>query len=328
VTFQVPPGYTEPDPISNTATVSGAETDTDPGDNTSTATTGLGQAADLSITKDDGVASVLPGTTTTYTITVVNAGPSDAVGATVSDVFPPEITSATWTCVASAGSSCTAGPVVGDVNDIVTVLAGGNVVYTVVAEIDPAATGDLVNTAVVTPPAGVTDPNPGDNQSTDIDSLGGSTNLSVVKTDDPDPVVAGETLTYTLLVSNAGPSASTGGEVIDTLPSALTFVSASAGCVFTAPSTVTCSFGPLAAGDSTTFTITCDVDSSATGPLSNTAVVVGNEGDPDPGDNTDSEPTAVLRPPTEIPMLGAFGQLLLVLLLTAAGILVLRQRMV
>ena len=105
VTFQVPPGYTAPDPISNTATVSGAETDTDPDDNTSTATTALGLTADLSITKDDGVPSVVPGTSTTYTITVVNAGPSDAVGATVSDVFPPEITSATWTCVASAGSS-------------------------------------------------------------------------------------------------------------------------------------------------------------------------------------------------------------------------------
>ena len=230
VTFHIPSGYTAPDPIVNVATVSTTAPDGDPSNDSDPATTALGQAADLSITKDDGVASVLPGTSTTYTITVVNAGPSDAVGATVSDVFPPEITSATWTCVASAGSSCTAGPVVGDINDTVTVLAGGNLVYTVVAEIDPAATGNLVNTAVVTPPAGITDPNPGDNQSTDIDSLGGSTNLSVVKTDDPDPVVAGETLTYTLLVSNAGPSASTGGEVIDTLPSAVTFVSASAGC--------------------------------------------------------------------------------------------------
>jgi uncharacterized repeat protein (TIGR01451 family) len=273
------------------------------------------------------VASVVPGTSTTYTITVVNAGPSDAVGATVSDVFPPEITSATWTCVASAGSSCTAGPVVGDINDVVTVLAGGTLVYTVVAEIDPAATGNLVNTAVVTPPAGVTDPNPGDNQSTDIDSLGGSTDLTVVKTDEPDPVVAGETLTYTLLVTNNGPSASTGGEVIDTLPSETTFVSASAGCVFTAPSTVTCSFGPLEVGASTTFTISCDVDPWATGPLSNTAVVAGNEGDPYPDDNADTEPTIVIRQDVEIPTLGAVGQLLLIVLLTAAGILVLRQRM-
>ena len=91
---------------------------------------------------------------------------------------------------------------------------------------------------------------------------------------------------------------------------------------------MTCSFGPLAVGDSTSFTITCDVDPWVTGQLLNTAVVVGNEGDPDPDDNTDDEPTTVVRAPTEIPTLGAFGQLLLVLLLTAAGILVLRQRMV
>jgi len=91
---------------------------------------------------------------------------------------------------------------------------------------------------------------------------------------------------------------------------------------------VTCSFGPLAVGASTTFSISCDVDPWVTGQLLNTAVVVGNEGDPDPDDNTDIEPTDVVRPPMEIPTLGAFGQLLLILLLTAAGILVLRQRMV
>ena len=53
---------------------------------------------DMSITKTDGLTSVVAGTQLTYTITVSNAGPSDAVGATVSDTFPAVLTNATWTC--------------------------------------------------------------------------------------------------------------------------------------------------------------------------------------------------------------------------------------
>jgi len=47
-----------------------------------------GAQADLSITKTDGVTTVTPGGTATYTITASNAGPSNATGATVADTFP------------------------------------------------------------------------------------------------------------------------------------------------------------------------------------------------------------------------------------------------
>jgi uncharacterized repeat protein (TIGR01451 family) len=44
--------------------------------------------ADLAITKTDGVTSVTPGGGVTYTVTASNAGPSNAPGASVVDVFP------------------------------------------------------------------------------------------------------------------------------------------------------------------------------------------------------------------------------------------------
>ncbi|MCB1641292.1 MAG: proprotein convertase P-domain-containing protein, partial [Xanthomonadales bacterium] len=53
--------------------------------------------ADLSITKTDGVASAVAGSTTTYTIVASNAGPADAIGATVADSFPAACTSVSWT---------------------------------------------------------------------------------------------------------------------------------------------------------------------------------------------------------------------------------------
>ncbi len=49
--------------------------------------------------------------------------------------------------------------------------------------------------------------------------------LEVTKADDPDPVLVGETLTYTIVVTNHGPSTST-VELTDTLPGSVTFVSA------------------------------------------------------------------------------------------------------
>ena len=59
------------------------ETDSIPANNTATDTDTLDAEADLSITKDDGSLTYTPGGTVTYTIVVSNAGPSDAVDASV-----------------------------------------------------------------------------------------------------------------------------------------------------------------------------------------------------------------------------------------------------
>ena len=105
VTFAIPPGYTTPDPIVNTATVSSATTpDPATGNNSATAMSAIAApVTDLGITKTNGIATVVPGSTTTYTITVTNAGPSNASGATVTDVFPAALTGVTWTCAGAGG---------------------------------------------------------------------------------------------------------------------------------------------------------------------------------------------------------------------------------
>ena len=50
--------------------------------------------------------------------------------------------------------------------------------------------------------------------------------MEITKSDSPDPVVAGETLTYTLEVTNNGPAPATGVIVVDALPAGVTFLSA------------------------------------------------------------------------------------------------------
>ena len=95
--------------------------------------------------------------------------PEHATGATVADTFPASLT-CTWTCVGAGGGTCTAAGA-GNINDTVTLPAGGSVTYTASCTIAPSARHSLSNTATVSAPAGVTDPNPGNNSATDTDTL-------------------------------------------------------------------------------------------------------------------------------------------------------------
>src|SRR2546427_7424079 len=96
--------------------------------------------------------------------------------------------------------------------------------------------------------------------------------LAVSKTDSPDPVAAGGSLTYTLSYSNTGNANATGVVLTDTVPANTTFVSASAGGTF-ASGVVTWSVGNLAAGASGSVQMVVRVAS----PLAN-GTLINNSG--------------------------------------------------
>lgn len=250
-------------------------------------------ASDLEITKTDAKVSAVPGTAHTYIITVTNNGPGAATGATVSDTIPSELTNVTWTCSASAGSSCTASGN-GNINDTVDLQNGGTATYHVNSDILPNVTGTLSNTATVTPAQDTVDPDPENNSDTDNTELTPRTDLRVEKVDDPDPVVAGENLTYTITVTNDGPSNATGVTLTDTLPAGLTYISAvpEQG---TCDASVSCALGDMAVGSSVDVVIMVTVQSSVApnSIIENTAVATGTESDPDQQNNTDTENTTV-----------------------------------
>src|SRR5436190_17239914 len=105
----------------------------------------------------------------------------------------------------------------------------------------------------------------------------GDADLSITKTDSPDPVVAGSNLTYTIKVQN--PAASLGPAtnvvVTDNLPSGVDFVSATGGTCQKSGGTVTCNLGQVNAGSTATVTIV--VKTKKEGTLSNTASVSSPE---------------------------------------------------
>ena len=232
--------------------------------------------ATISVTKNDGVASLNPGSPTTYTIMISNAGPSDLTGATVSDMFPAGIASTSTTSVAAGGATGnTAGPFAGNINDTVTIPPGGSITYTVVAQTDPAATGSLANTVNVTGGAMTV---PGTTSATDTDTLTPSGNLSISKTDSPDPVMTGTALTYTITVANSGPSTATGVTVTDTFPAQFTNPMWSCLAAGAGSSCAPMGAGNLAAesvnigpGGSVTFTVTSTITTAIATQITNTA---------------------------------------------------------
>jgi uncharacterized repeat protein (TIGR01451 family) len=113
-------------------------------------------------------------------------------------------------------------------------------------------------------------------------------------TDAPDPAKVGKDLTYTLVVTNNGPSAASGITVTDTLASGLTFrsMATSAGSCSRSGSTVTCSIPTLGAGDVATITIV--VRPTAKGTVTNAATVAASgPGDFNPQNNSASTSTLV-----------------------------------
>jgi uncharacterized repeat protein (TIGR01451 family) len=149
-----------------------AATDPNLGNNTASDTNTAAPVADLVISNTDGTLTYTPGGQLTYTIVVVNNGPSDVVGAIFDNTVSSQITSWTVTCAPSGGATCTAayalGPGETHYGDTVSIPSGANLVITVVVQINLSATGSVVNTASISPPAGTTDPIPGNN--TVIDS--------------------------------------------------------------------------------------------------------------------------------------------------------------
>lgn len=118
-------------------------------------------SADLVTVKTNNQTVYVPGTTTVYTITITNNGPSDALNVNVNDAIPAGISNMTWSGNGSSGT--------GNLNDVIPILSNGNsIVYQVSVVIPNSFTGNLTNTVLVS--SDVPDPNPICNQCTDVDT--------------------------------------------------------------------------------------------------------------------------------------------------------------
>jgi uncharacterized repeat protein (TIGR01451 family) len=210
---------------SATATVPAAFLDLVPSNNTAI-DIDAAPTADLAVTKIDGVSIYTPGGTVTYTIVVSNYGPVPVTGALFNDAFPAGISSWIWTCVADSGATCLSPGVPSGAAfaDTVNIPSGKKITYTVVASVNIAAAADIVNLATVTAPVGIVDPILGNNTAVDTD-VHPTADLGVTMSDGVTTYVVGcgscglgGKGTYTIVVTNYGPSAVTAAQITDNMP--------------------------------------------------------------------------------------------------------------
>jgi uncharacterized repeat protein (TIGR01451 family) len=231
-----------------------------------------------------------------YTIVVSNSGPSTAVGQTVTD---SDLTALagwvgdTWTAVASSGSSVATASGSGNISDLVTLLPGGTATFTVTTLLHPAAsaTGTTGNTATVTLPNG--DTTPADNTSTDTLTLTPQADLAVTKSVSNAAPVVGQTVTFTLIAVNNGPSTATDVTVSDPLPAGLSFVSATPGQGPYDPGSGTWLIGTLPVGGTAALQLTALT--TVFGPVVNGATVRADQFDPNMSNNEATAALTVLQ---------------------------------
>ena len=156
----------------------------------------------------------------------------------------------------------------------------------------------VVNTATVHGDQG--DDHPENDTDTATTQVGPASDLSIVKTA-PANVSAAGTITWTLGVSNRGPSPATAVTVADTLSNGVTLVSATpsqGACSAQGPS-ISCALGTIASGAAAQVQIVGRIDASLAGTtLVNTATVGGAEPDPVTADNTSTASSIVGAPIT------------------------------
>lgn len=290
--------------VTDTATVSGGTVDPNGSNNSASDTLHLVGSADVSLDKT-APATATAGDQITWSTMISNAGPSTATGVVVRDVLPAQVTVVS---VSATGGSCTAGvpgnPSLPTTCSLGNLGAGGNRTMTVVATINSSFTGSMHNDASVS--STTADPDLGNNTDTVTTQVGAQADLSVTSTDSPDPVLAGRPLTYTVRVSNAGPSTATGVKLVDVLPGEVDFTSAtvttgSGSCVLVTipvdpPSKqVECELGTMApaSGPTTVVIATCVASGTPAGSISDSATVTSSTPDPVAANNTASASTTV-----------------------------------
>jgi uncharacterized repeat protein (TIGR01451 family) len=275
--------------ILNTASISSGTSDPNLTNNTASVLTlvAASTSADVVVTKTANVSQVSPSGTITYTIVVKNNGPAAASTNTFTDGTPGTTTfkslaqtGTAWTCTTPAVNAA------GTISCTLTSLASGaSTTFTLIVNVPSGATSGTVITNSANAASSTADPNPNNNTGTASTTVitTGQNNLSVTNTATPYPVYSGNNVTFTQVVTNAGPAAAALPTLTGSTPTGTKFVSMAIPTGWTCPTlpavggagNYSCSATTLAAITSATFSLVVTVPAGTAGgtQISNTAAI-------------------------------------------------------
>ncbi len=302
--------------ITNTAAVGADQSDPKWLDNAVSRENVVYAEADLAV-ESDMPETVVAGRALTYTLTVVNRGPLDATGVSLTNGLSAAMTFVSAT--PSQGSGCSVGSEAGLFDEGITVVCdlgdlsrGDSATVTVFAAVQSSAEGEINSIARVA--ARETDLHPSDNVTSTVTGIEAQANLAIMivgagaetqaggadlmlQASASATAVAGETLIYGLVITNAGPLMATSVVLHDVLPTGVDLIwatlSQGKGCDFGQGGNVSCFLGDLDRGDTRTVLIEVSVGAGTTGAITNLVTVVANEIDPEPLNNIVTQETVI-----------------------------------
>lgn len=226
------------------------------------------------------------GDTVTYTVTVKNNGPDPASSVQISDALPPGVT------YVSGGASAGSYDPGADAWNVGPLSVGASASLSVTAAVNDGTAGDtLINTAsrTASTPADPNSSNDSASASIFVQAMP-SADLMVGKSVDNAAPNEGDTVTFTVSVTNQGPDSVTSIAVGDKLPAGLTYTGHGASMGTYDPGDGTWQVGTLNLNGSATLTITATVDGGTSGQkITNVASITSaSQADPDLSNNTAS----------------------------------------
>lgn len=240
-------------------------------------------ATDIGVTKTVDEPNPNAGSNVIFSLVVTNLGPLTATNVTVSDPMLAGFTFVTSTATIGYYNPTTGVWSIG----ILTNERAATLTLTARVSTNPIFAGRTLTNIATYTGSNLADTNP-DNNSATVTVVVGAADLIVTKAASDLFPLRGTSLTFTVAISNAGPSPASGISVTEAWPAGLRFDSASASQGSYSTGTATWSVGALAVGGTATLQLNATVTTMVIGAyITNRAFVSGsNRPDPNPNNNT------------------------------------------
>jgi uncharacterized repeat protein (TIGR01451 family) len=272
--------------------VSSIESDSVPANNEATLTTTVSALADLAIGQT-GPLSGYAGTNYIYALHITNHGPSTATGVVVTDVIPAGAVYVDANNPLGSESQSN-----GIVTCTISSLAS-NATATITVTVRPMVGGTITNSATINSSAD--EPTPGNNSASLVTTVTASADLGISQIASPGSARVLSNFTFTITVTNRGPSGAVGVTVTNRVPSGLAIISVQPppGSSYTeAGGVITFNLGTMT--NSATGTLIVQAQGIFDGVFTNTASIYSPTADPNSSNTINTVVTVTPNPDAPI----------------------------